>query len=384
MTKQIKMTSIDGITLHTANKYVTQDIHITNGLPEYDGTNEGGEIPPNRLVQILNRTTTEITFDDLDGATILTPQLFYGLNLTKLEIPKSVKTIGGHLLCSASKNNKDRYNEIYYDGTFEDYLKIKFNMWPNYYDGYSTFFYITPNFYMKNEEGNFYNFNSLSYVKIPDSILEIKEGSLNDIRIDIIDLNNVTKIERYCFTYSHIKTVIANNATSINSSFLYSDIETAYFNSMTDFDWDNIKWCYYLKNLYVSKVEKFTRTASSLFSLKKIWIEQTDKICQLASSTALDGCYHIIGKYHEKYNPNSLKDGYVYVPASRLVEYKIATNWSPHETQIIGHQDFIKDDLLPNYTNERFTKQTWYSDEALQNIVTNVDNDGCYYCKLEV
>ena len=44
MSKQIKMTSPDGVTLYTSGKYVEDDIHVTNGLPTYSGENENGEV----------------------------------------------------------------------------------------------------------------------------------------------------------------------------------------------------------------------------------------------------------------------------------------------------------------------------------------------------
>ncbi len=56
MSQQIKMTSKDGVTLYTANKYVTEDIHVVNDLPKYSGENEGGEVAPNTLKNLLDNT----------------------------------------------------------------------------------------------------------------------------------------------------------------------------------------------------------------------------------------------------------------------------------------------------------------------------------------
>ena len=78
-----------------------------------------------------------------------------------------------------------------------------------------------------------------------------------------------------------------------------------------------------------------------------------------------------------------IKDGYIYVPASRLAEYKVATNWVTYASQIIGHQNFNVGDTLPDYTTSDFTTQTWYSDEKLTTPVTSVATAGKYYCRLE-
>ena len=37
-----------------------------------------------------------------------------------------------------------------------------------------------------------------------------------------------------------------------------------------------------------------------------------------ANTNAFDYCYHILGTTNSTYNPNGLKDGYIYVPASLL------------------------------------------------------------------
>ena len=115
----------------------------------------------------------------------------------------------------------------------------------------------------------------------------------------------------------------------------------------------------------------------------KIFISQTDSVCSLDNKNAFDYCYHILGTKDSTYNPNGLKDGYIYVPASMLAQYKVAKNWTTYATQIIGHEDLEAGASLPNYTTASFTKQTWYSDEKLTTIVTSVTTSGTYYCRLE-
>ena len=122
---------------------------------------------------------------------------------------------------------------------------------------------------------------------------------------------------------------------------------------------------------------------NNCYSLVKIFISQKDSICTLNSTNAFSLCSHILGQVQDLYNPDGLKDGYIYVPASLLSQYKVATNWSTYASQIIGHEDLEAGATLPNYTTDSFTTQTWYSDEKLTTPVTSVTTSGTYYCRLE-
>ena len=114
-----------------------------------------------------------------------------------------------------------------------------------------------------------------------------------------------------------------------------------------------------------------------------MFISQTDQICSLDRADAFYNCYHIQGITDATYNPEGLKDGYIYVPASLLSQYKVATSWSNVASQIIGHEDLEAGATLPDYTTDNFTTQTWYSDERLTTVVTEVATSGKYYCRLE-
>ena len=124
-------------------------------------------------------------------------------------------------------------------------------------------------------------------------------------------------------------------------------------------------------------------------SLIKVFISQTDQVCTFsgASDSFLKenfyDCYHIVGVKDPEYNPDGLKDGYIYAPASLLSQYKVARIWAAYASQIIGHENLEAGATLPNYTTDTFTTQTWYSDERLTTVVTEVATTGKYYCRLE-
>lgn len=142
---------------------------------------------------------------------------------------------------------------------------------------------------------------------------------------------------------------------------------------------------YRLTEVILPKANNISREAFyNCYSLVKIFISQKDTVCKLnPSNYFFENCYHIWGTTDSTYNPNGLKDGYFYVPASLLSQYKVDKNWKSCSSQIIGHEDLEAGVTLPNYTTSSFTTQTWYSDEKLTTVVTSVATSGTYYCKLE-
>ena len=124
-------------------------------------------------------------------------------------------------------------------------------------------------------------------------------------------------------------------------------------------------------------------------SLIKVFISQTDQVCTFSGASdsflkeTFYDSYHIVGVKDPEYNPDGLKDGYIYVPASLLSQYKVARIWAAYASQIIGHEDLEAGAALPDYTTTDFTTQTWYSDERLTTVVTEVTAAGKYYCRLE-
>lgn len=142
--------------------------------------------------------------------------------------------------------------------------------------------------------------------------------------------------------------------------------------------------CSSLDSVDIGKLEMIDDYAfDNCYSLKSFTILNKTKVARLRSAYVFDTCYHIIGTTNPTYNPNGLKDGYIYVPASLLSQYKVATNWTNVASQIVGHQDYVVGDELVNYSNGTFTTCTWYSDKEMTIAVSSVESNGRYYCKLE-
>ena len=162
-----------------------------------------------------------------------------------------------------------------------------------------------------------------------------------------------------------------------------TSLTNADFPEASDLTYGAFATCTHLISVELPKVNAIgDRVFENCYSLNKVFIAQTEQICTLGQSV-FSSCYHILGITNKTYNPNGLKDGYIYVPASLLSQYKVATNWNVFASQIIGHEDLEAGATLPSYTTDTFTTQTWYSDEKLTTVVTEVTAAGKYYCRLE-
>ena len=203
--------------------------------------------------------------------------------------------------------------------------------------------------------------------------------------LESINLPEVTDI-RYSAFYecNLLRSITAPQVEIINQNAFYNcDLKKVEFPKATQIKMDAFSKNFLLTEAILPQVALIDQTAfNSCYSLVKVFIARKDRICEL-DQFGFTSCPHIEGYVEPTYNPQGLRDGRIYVPASLLSQYKVAENWINYDSQIIGHEDLEAGATLPNYTTSSFTKQTWYSDEKLTNVVTEVTTAGTYYCRLE-
>lgn len=78
---------------------------------------------------------------------------------------------------------------------------------------------------------------------------------------------------------------------------------------------------------------------NNCYSLMTV-ILRSNTVASLKNTNAFVGCYHFLGTTNATYNPNGLKDGYIYVPKALVDSYKAATNWSTYANQIRAIEDY--------------------------------------------
>ena len=144
------------------------------------------------------------------------------------------------------------------------------------------------------------------------------DGTLREYSND-----RVTYIVAYAFYVTWLTAASFPAVTNIGTSaFGWSDLITVSFSALTNIGHSVFTSC---------------------FSLTTLILRNTTKVCTLSNKNAFDQCYHYHGTVNSTYNPNGLKDGYIYVPASLIDSYKVAANWSTFATQFRALEDFTVD-----------------------------------------
>ena len=235
-------------------------------------------------------------------------------------------------------------------------------------------------------EKAFYQCTTLVNINIP-LVKDIRDSAFGFCNsLENINLPEVTSIGNGIFLgCKSLKNITAPLLKIINQNTFNgcNALKNVNFPKVTTLNSRAFYDCFQLTEVILPEVTTiYTEAFANCYNLVKLFISQKDKICSIASDSFL-WCYHILGTQDSTDNPQGLKDGYIYVPASLLSQYKVKSNWSTYATQIIGHEDLEAGATLPNYTTDSFTTQTWYSDEKLITPVTEVATSGTYYCRLE-
>lgn len=81
---------------------------------------------------------------------------------------------------------------------------------------------------------------------------------------------------------------------------------------------------------------------ASCYNLKAVIMRSATKN-DLVATSAFYNCYHILGTVNATYNPNGLKDGYLYVPRSVINSYTSSSDWGTWATQFRALEDYTVD-----------------------------------------
>ena len=183
---------------------------------------------------------------------------------------------------------------------------------------------------------------SLTSVNAPN-VTSINNFAFQDCtNLTNIDFPNVTSLREYTFSgCTALTSVNFPKLTSISSYAFQncSSLKNVDFPQLSSTNTNVFKGC---SELEIVKLPSLTAMSSGIFydcsSLRRLVIgtNRTTVVKFTAATDAFENCYHILGEAHETYNPDGLKDGYIYVPDNLVDSYKSATNWSLFADQIKG------------------------------------------------
>ena len=198
---------------------------------------------------------------------------------------------------------------------------------------------------------NYFSFEDTSNVI---DVTSMFHGCINLIAVPQLDTSNVKNASRMfaaCSSLLDIPQLDIRNSENNTSMFgscrklkkisiLTSSINYTEFSSM-------FSGCYEVEKIDLSGyktswADNSRYMFSECYSLKTLIIREFGASFSI-NSNAFDNCYHLKGTVNNTYNPEGLKDCYIYVPNSMVSKLKSATNWSTYADQIRALEDYTVD-----------------------------------------
>lgn len=172
-----------------------------------------------------------------------------------------------------------------------------------------------------------------SIIEIKSNMTEVGKSLFNNCRsLERVDLPEAMNVQSYGFngcsnlTYVNIPSAEYVDSSAFSYCFSLSEIDANGVYRIGSGAFNN---CSKLSQFVGARLGEIGSNAfKSCFSLKALVIVPSNGICWLASTNAFEKCVHFTGEVHSTYNPQGLKDGYIYVYDSLIDDYRNATNWS--------------------------------------------------------
>ena len=131
-----------------------------------------------------------------------------------------------------------------------------------------------------------------------------------------------------------------------------NEVTKAAFPKLASASYDAFNKWYSVKLLDLGKLSSFgSQMVQSDYSLIAV-VLRSETLCTLAGKYAFDGCSHFEGEVNSTYNPDGLKDGYIYVPRALIEDYKVATNWVTFADQFRALEDYTVDGTITGEIDE--------------------------------
>lgn len=202
----------------------------------------------------------------------------------------------------------------------------------------------------------FYQSQTITEVNLPNAT-QIGSYAFNNCdNLTTVNIPQVDTISSYAFyDCSKLATVSADKVRVI-SSYAFNrcfKLENVKFKNLSDIEGSAFSMCTTLKKVDLYAIDRIQSNAfSACYSLKSVLVRKTDAICTLGNTNAFANCMHILGTTNSEYNPQGLKDGYIYVPKALVESYKTATNWSNFANQFRALEDYTVDGTITGELDE--------------------------------
>ena len=156
-------------------------------------------------------------------------------------------------------------------------------------------------------------------------------------QLDTSNVTNMNGMFSNCYSLTTIPQLDIGKATDMGSMFKSCYSLTA----IPQLDTSNVTNmmymflnCYSLKKADISHYTNSGSIFQYCGTIKKLILR--DLKSTSFGSNMLTSCYRITGATNSKYNPQGLKDGFIYVPDDMVETLKTTTGWSTYASQIKG------------------------------------------------
>ena len=181
-----------------------------------------------------------------------------------------------------------------------------------------------------------------------DNVVTVGNEAFNGCSVlKTVDLPNAISIGTGAFRDSSVESFNAPKVESMGGNVFWGCVFTkAVFPELVsagDYAFQ------YARKIVTADFTKLPKIVPSMFSgcnsLKNVFL-RNETMCALASTSAFNACFHILGTVQADYNPRGLKDGYIYVPRALLNSYKAGTNWSTYADRFRAIEDYTVDGTI--------------------------------------
>lgn len=205
----------------------------------------------------------------------------------------------------------------------------------------------------------FQSSNSLASVDFP-KVESIEDMAFSSCKL--LEEINMPNLERTIFD---VTGSTFGTCTALSSVYFPKLIEISnncfqYCENLTDVKFPSVEivgtraftQCTKLRSIEFQKMISLpSRLFYHCYSLKVV-ILRSETMCALDATDAFGNCYHFLGTVNVTYNPDGLKDGYIYVPKAIIEDYKAATNWSTYADRFRALEDYTVDGTITGELDE--------------------------------
>jgi hypothetical protein len=195
----------------------------------------------------------------------------------------------------------------------------------------------------------FYNCTALKSIDLPNvtsSDISLFEGCAT------LETANLPKIpqtyDRFFYNCKALKSADITSATRLEDYTFYScdALQKIVLPSVKYLNTYVFQYCRGLESVDFYKRISIDAYAFQNCYMLKTLILRGETLSSLSNTNAFNGCYHILGKQSNSYNPTGAQDGYIYVPRALVDSYKSATNWTTYATQFRALEDYTVDGTI--------------------------------------